>query len=48
LDETIWPHVAAHKAHQRLQEFSFATPKRLSQQYLHFSDLTGPAGDVCS
>src|SRR4030095_15483449 len=27
------PHVVARKAHQRLQEFSFATPKRLLQQY---------------
>jgi hypothetical protein len=36
LDETIWsPHVAARKAHQRLQEFSFATPEKLLQQYRH-------------
>ena len=27
------PRVAARKAHQRLQEFSLATPKRLLQQY---------------
>jgi hypothetical protein len=27
------PHVAARKTHQRLSEFSFATPKRLLQQY---------------
>src|SRR6185312_8324545 len=40
-------HVVARKAHQRLLEFSFVTPKRLLQQYLHFSDLSGPAGDVC-
>ena len=28
------PHIAAHKAHQRLQEFSISTPKRLLQHYL--------------
>jgi hypothetical protein len=28
------PHIAAHKTHQRLQEFSISTPKRLLQQYL--------------
>jgi len=33
------PHVATHKTHQRLQEFSFDTPKRLLQQYL-------PTGDI--
>src|SRR6476646_6936335 len=27
------PHIAAHKTHQRLQEFSISTPKRLLQQY---------------
>jgi hypothetical protein len=27
------PHIAARKTYQRLQEFSFATPKRLLQQY---------------
>jgi predicted ATPase len=33
------PHIAARKTHQRLQEFSFATPKRLSQQYLPKADV---------
>jgi hypothetical protein len=28
------PHVATHKTHQRLQNLSFVTPKRLLQQYL--------------
>ena len=32
------PHVATHKTHQRLQEFSFDTPKRLLQQYLPIID----------
>ena len=35
------PHVAERKRHQRLQEFSFATPKRLLQQYL-------PQPDSCT
>jgi hypothetical protein len=34
------PHVAARKAHQRLLEFSFATPKRLLQQYRPKGDVT--------
>ena len=33
------PHLAARKAHQRLWEFSFATPKRLLQQYLPQADI---------
>ena len=28
------PHVGARRTHQRLEEFSFAAPKRLLQQYL--------------
>jgi hypothetical protein len=32
-----FPHIAAHKAHQRLQEFSISTPKRLLQQYRHIA-----------
>jgi hypothetical protein len=32
------PHVAARKTHQRLQRFSFVTPKRLLQQYRHQAD----------
>ncbi len=35
------PRVAARKAHQRLWEFSFATPKRLLQQYLPTPDILG-------
>jgi hypothetical protein len=35
------PHVATHKTHQRLQEFSFATPKRLLQQYLPQAEILG-------
>jgi hypothetical protein len=33
------PHVAARKTHQRLLKFSFVTPKRLLQQYLHLADI---------
>ena len=40
------PHVATHKTHQRLQEFSFDTPKRLLQQYRHFSDTADRADHV--
>ena len=40
------PHIAERKTHQPLSEFSFATPKRLLQQYRHFSDLPGLADDV--
>jgi hypothetical protein len=36
------PHIAERKTHQRLQEFSFDTSKRLLQQYLHIAAL-----DVC-
>ena len=34
------PHVATRKTHQRFQEFSFDTPKRLLQQYLPIADVT--------
>ena len=34
------PHVAARKTHQRLQEFSLVTPKRLLQHYLPEADFT--------
>jgi hypothetical protein len=40
------PRVTARKAHQRLWEFSFATPKRLLQQYRHFSDVAPSAANV--
>jgi len=33
------PHVAVRKTHQRLQEFSFGTPKRLLQQNLPKGDM---------
>jgi hypothetical protein len=36
------PHLAAREAHQRLWEFSIATPKRLLQQYLPEADFTRP------
>ena len=42
------PHVAARKPHQRPQEFSFATPKRLLQQYRHLADIAPAIVDVRS
>jgi hypothetical protein len=38
------PEVAARKTHQRLQEFSFATPKRLLQQSPPEADPTTDDG----
>jgi hypothetical protein len=40
------PHVAAHKTHQRVWEFSSVTPKRLLQQYRHITDMPVRADDV--
>ena len=41
------PRVPAPKAHQRLQEFSFASSKRLWQQYRSKGDITQPHTHVC-
>jgi hypothetical protein len=40
------PHLAACEAHQRLLEFSIATPKRLLQQYRPQAELTDPLMEV--
>src|SRR5215207_7958331 len=42
------PHVAARKAYQPLSEFSFATPKRLLQQYLPLVDMIEPVDCTAS
>ena len=39
------PHLAAREAHQRLWEFSIATPKRLLQQNLPQTDFDSPIID---
>src|SRR4029077_8362466 len=43
------PHIAAYKTHQRLQEFSISTPKRLLQQYRPIAalDVCGGTSAVC-
>jgi hypothetical protein len=33
------PHIASYETHQRSQEISIVTPKRLLQQYRHFPDM---------
>jgi len=40
------PHIAARKTQQRLEGFSFATPKRLLQQNRHICDIIRGFGDV--
>jgi hypothetical protein len=33
------PHIASYETHQRPQEISIVTPKRLLQQYLPIGDI---------
>ena len=42
------PHLATRKTHQRLWEFSFATPKRLLQQYLPGTDIRIPQSELAN
>jgi hypothetical protein len=42
------PHVDTLKTHQRLQEFSFATPKRLLQQNLPIRDISLEMNEAAS
>jgi len=39
LDDVV-PHVVARETHQRPQEFSLVSPKRLLQQYLPQTDIS--------
>src|SRR3954449_2058976 len=42
------PHIPTGKTHQRLQDFSFDSPKRLLQQYLPGSDKQSGTGNRSS
>jgi len=41
------PHIASRKTHRRFQEFFVRHPKRLLQQYRHFSDMPRLPSWVC-
>src|SRR5664279_2623506 len=40
------PHIASYETHQRSQEISIVTPKRLLQQYRHRTDMPTLLSDV--
>src|SRR5580692_11649331 len=40
LRNDVVSHIVAHETHQRLWKISFATPKRLFQQYRHLADVS--------